>query len=160
MPSPSMPPSMHFGPERFDAPDVQALAHAQQAEMRGLYEGEGDIGPARDAAMFEPPDGLFLVGRVDGCAVACGGVCRFDATRGELKRIYVVPGERGLGYGRRILEALEDGARGLGYVAIVLETADRQAASLGLYRSAGYVPIPCYGVYAERAISRCFEKAL
>ena len=143
MPSPSMPPSMHFGPERFDAPDVQALAHAQQAEMRGLYEGEGDIGPARDAAMFEPPDGLFLVGRVDGCAVACGGVCRFDATRGELKRMYVVPGERGLGY-----------------VAIVLETADRQAASLGLYASAGYVPIPCYGVYAERAISRCLEKLL
>ena len=127
---------------------------------RGLYEGEGDIGPARDAAMFDPPDGLFLVGRVDGRAVACGGVCRFDAARGELKRMYVVLGERGLGYGRRILEALEDGARGLGYVAIVLETGDRQGASLGLYASAGYVPIPCYGVYAERAISRCFEKLL
>ena len=42
---------MHFGPEPFDAPDVTALAAAQQAEMRDLYEGEADIGPLREAAM-------------------------------------------------------------------------------------------------------------
>jgi GNAT superfamily N-acetyltransferase len=151
---------MLFGPERFDAPDVLALVDAQQAEMRGLYDGEADIGPSRDAAMFEPPNGQFLVGRIDGRAVACGGVCRFDQTRAELKRMYVAPRKRGLGHGRRILEALEEEARRLGYVAIVLETGDRQPESLGLYASAGYRPIPCYGVYAERAISRCFEKLL
>jgi hypothetical protein len=42
----------------------------------------------------------------------------------------------------------------------VLETGERQHESLGLYRSAGYLPIPCYGVYAAQAISRCFEKIL
>ena len=73
------------GPERieFDAPEVTALAAAQQEEMRGLYEGEADIGPTREAPMFETPDGAFFVVRRDGRAVACGGVCRFDENRGE-----------------------------------------------------------------------------
>ena len=151
---------MHSGPEPFDSPDVQALAEAQQEEMRGLYGGEGDIGPTREGRMFEPPDGVFLLTRVDGSAVACGGVCRFDTARAELKRMYVLPIARGTGLGRRMLEALEAEARRLGYTGIVLETGDSQPEALGLYTSAGYGPIPCYGVYAARALSRCFEKQL
>ena len=151
---------MHSGPERFDSFDVQALVEAQQEEMRGRYAGVGDIGPAREAHMFEPPDGVFLVTRAEGRAVACGGVCRFDAARAELKRMYVLPAARGNGLGRRLLEALEDEARQLGYTGIVLETGDKQPEALGLYLSAGYGPIPCYGVYASRTLSRCFEKTL
>lgn len=129
--------------------------------MRGLYEGEADIGPTREASMFVPPDGTFLVARGDdGEPLGCGGICRFDETRAELKRMYVVPAARGRGLGRRLLEELEAAARGLGYVAVVLETGIRQPESLGLYASSGYEPIPCYGVYAARAISRCFEKRL
>src|SRR5258705_10340479 len=98
---------MPSGPEltstRFDDPDIQALASAQQEEMRGLYGGEADIGPRRDAWMFEPPDGAFIAARIDGTAVGCGGVCRFDDTRAELKRMYVAPDARGLGLGRRLL---------------------------------------------------------
>lgn len=152
--------SMRSGPEPFDAPDVQALVVAQQEEMRGLYEGEADIGPTREASMFVEPDGVFLVVRDEGRAIACGGVCRFDVDRAELKRMYVVPEARGRGLGRTVLEALEAEARRLGYRAIVLETGDRQAEALGLYRSAGYEPIPCYGIYATRALSLCFEKVL
>jgi GNAT superfamily N-acetyltransferase len=151
---------MRSGPEPFDSSDVQALVEAQQEEMRGRYAGVGDIGPAREAHMFEPPDGVFLVARVDGHAVACGGVCRFDIARAELKRMYVVPAARGTGLGRRLLEALEAEARRLDYTGIVLETGNQQPEALGLYVSAGYGPIPCYGVYASRALSRCFEKRL
>ena len=139
---------------------MQALVIAQQEELRAL-DGSGDIGPVREAAMFEPPEGVFLVVRNDdGAAVACGGICRFDETRAELKRMYVVPSERGRGHGRRVLEDLEDAARRLGYSGVVLETGELQTASLGLYRSAGYEPIPCYGVYASRSWSRCFDKRL
>jgi GNAT superfamily N-acetyltransferase len=148
------------GPEPFDSPEVTALVDAQQEEMRGRYEGEADIGPTREAAMFLPPDGVFLVVRDDGRAVGCGGVCRFDETRAELKRMYVVPDARGRGLGRLLLVALEDEARRLGYDGIVLETGDRQPEALGLYESAGYERIPCYGVYATRAVSRCYEKHL
>ncbi len=150
---------MPSGPEPFDSPDVQALVRAQQQELRGR-DGAGDIGPTREAWMFEPPDGVFLVSRVEGRAVGCGGICRFDETRAELKRMYVVPAERGLGLGRGLLVALEAEAHRLGYAGIVLETGELQPESLGLYASAGYEPIPCYGVYAGRTWSRCFEKPI
>jgi GNAT superfamily N-acetyltransferase len=145
----------------FDSSEAQALAHAQQEEMRGLYGGEADIGPAREAAMFVESDGVFLVVRGDdGAALACGGIARFDDDRAELKRMYVVPAARGRGLGRRILVELEDAARRLGYTAVVLETGDRQPAALGLYESSGYERIPCYPPYDSRALSLCFEKRL
>jgi GNAT superfamily N-acetyltransferase len=152
---------MRSGPEPFDSPDVVALTEAQQEEMRGRYDGEADIGPTRVAGMFVAPDGVFVVVRDgDGRAVGCGGVCRFDATRAELKRMYVRPESRGLGLGRRLLAELEEHARALGYAGIVLETGDRQPESVGLYVSAGFERIPCYPPYAERALSLCFEKRL
>jgi len=152
---------MRSGVEPFDSPDVQALAHAQQEEMRGLYGGEADIGPTREAAMFVEPDGVFLVVRDDeGSAVACGGIARFDAERAELKRMYVVPAARGRGLGRRVLVELEGAARRLGYAAVVLETGDRQPEALALYESSGYERIPCYPPYDSRALSLCFEKRL
>jgi len=152
---------MRSGPESFDSPDVQALALAQQEEMRGRYEGEADIGPAREASMFESPDGVFLVVRDDdGRAVACGGIARFDESRAELKRMYVLPELRGRGLGRRVLVELEEAARRLGYAGVVLETGDRQPEALGLYGASGYERIPCYPPYDSRALSLCFEKRL
>ena len=152
---------MRSGPESFDSPDVQALVTAQQAEMLELYEGEADIGPTREGPMFVPPEGVFLVLRDDeGRAVGCGGIARFDAARGEVKRMYVVPDARGLGLGRRLLAELEAQARALGYAGVVLETGDRQPAALALYRSAGYVRRPCWPPYDSRALSFCFEKTL
>jgi putative acetyltransferase len=151
---------MLSGPDSFDSPDVQALVLAQQEEMRGLYEGEADIGPTREAAMFVEPEGIFLVVRDEGRAIACGGICRFDDARAELKRMYVVPEARGRGLGRDVLEALETEARRLGYRAVVLETGDRQPEAMGLYESSGYERIPCYPPYSGRALSLCFEKVL
>jgi GNAT superfamily N-acetyltransferase len=148
------------GPEPFDSPEVTALVTAQQEEMRGLYEGEADIGPTREAAMFVPPDGEFIVVRDDGRAIGCGGVCRYDETRAELKRMYVVPEARGRGLGRLLLVELEAAAVRLRYTGIVLETGDRQPEALGLYESAGYERIPCYGIYATRELSLCLEKRL
>jgi GNAT superfamily N-acetyltransferase len=151
---------MRSGPEPFESPDVQALCAAQQREMHGIY-GEADIGPTREAPMFVPPDGVFLVLREDdGRAIGCGGIARFDAARGEVKRMYVVPEARGRGLGRRLLEELEAQARALGYTSVVLETGDRQPEALGLYESAGFERIPCYPPYDSRALSLCFEKRL
>ena len=128
--------------------------------MTALYRGEADIGPTRDAAMFEPPAGIFLVLRDDdGRAVACGGIVRFDEERGELKRMYVVPERRGRGLGRRLLVELEQAAVRLGYRGVVLETGDLQPEALGLYETSGYQRIPCYPPYDSRALSLCFEKS-
>jgi GNAT superfamily N-acetyltransferase len=152
---------MRSGPESFDSPDAVALCAAQQAEMVELYEGEADIGPTRDASMFVEPHGVFLVLRDDdGRPVACGGIARFDDTRGEVKRMYVVPAARGRGLGRRLLEELEAEARRLGYGSVVLETGDRQREAVGLYESTGYERMPCYPPYDSRELSICYEKRL
>jgi putative acetyltransferase len=147
--------------EPFDSPDAVVLCGAQQAEMLQLYEGEADIGPTREASMFVEPHGVFFVVRDDdGRAVGCGGIARFDATRGELKRMYVAPEARGRGLGRLLLVELEAQARRLGYASVVLETGDRQAEAVGLYESSGYERIPCYPPYDSRELSLCYEKRL
>ena len=151
---------MRSGPEPFDSPDVQELCAAQQREMLALYEGEADIGPKRDAAMFVPPRGVFVVVRDGEHAIACGGVTRFDDQRGELKRLYVRPEARGRGLGRLVLDELERHARELGFAALVLETGDKSEAALGLYRNAGFASVRCWPPYDSRELSLCFEKRL
>ncbi|MGH3040536.1 MAG: GNAT family N-acetyltransferase [Gaiellaceae bacterium] len=113
-----------------------------------------------EASIFEPPSGAFLIGRVDGEAVACGGIARYDEATAEIRRMYVVPGARGRGLSRRLLAALEDEARALGYAFVPLETGNLQTPAIGLYVSAGFGPIPRYGPFADDPKSVCFEKRL
>lgn len=95
-----------------------------------------------------------------GVDVACGGLCRYDAETGEIRRMYVVPEHRGRGLSRQLLGALEGEASGLGYERVRLETGVRQHEAIGLYRSAGFEPIERYGPYVDDELSVCFEKRL
>jgi len=78
----------------------------------------------------------------------------------ELKRMYVVDRARGRGFARRLLAELERTAAGAGARRMVLETGTRQPEAIGLYRSAGYHPIPGFGVYRCAPGSRYFGKPL
>jgi GNAT superfamily N-acetyltransferase len=103
---------------------------------------------------------------LDGAPAGCGAVRMLPADGilgggvAELKRMYVVPAERGRGLSRAILSELETRAPGLGATRVVLETGDKAHAALGLYESAGYARIPCFGAYAASPTSICFEKRL
>ncbi len=48
----------------------------------------------------------------------------------------------------------------MGYLGLRLETGIRQPAAIRLYERSGDRRIPCYGRYAARQISICFEKSL
>jgi GNAT superfamily N-acetyltransferase len=146
--------------ESFATEAAQALAAALEAELLGRYEGMPGSGGLPEPGVFQPPRGAFLVGREDGVAVACGGVCRYDNTTAEVRRMYVVPAARGRGLSRRLLAALEDEARKLGYETVRLETGNRQTEAIGLYTSAGYSGIERYGPFADDERSVCFEKRL
>lgn len=136
------------------------MADAQQAELTERHHGSPGSGAMPSPEYFEPPDGTFVVAFDDDEPVGCGGVGRLDETIGELRRMYVLPAHRGKGLGRVILERLEDSARELGYTTMRLETGNEAPEALGLYRSAGYVPIPCWGPFATDPKSLCFEKEL
>ena len=152
---------MEIRRERFDSEAGRILAEALEAELLAAYDGVPGSGGLPSASVFEPRNGgAFLVGRLEGEIVACGGIARYDGVTGEIRRMYVVPSARGRGLARLVLAALEDEARSLGYSFVRLETGRLQATAIGLYVSAGFGPIPRYGPFLDDPRSVCFEKRL
>jgi GNAT superfamily N-acetyltransferase len=144
--------------EAFDSPVAQRLIAAVQAEYVVRYGGP-DEAPI-DPSQFVPPNGLFLVGYLGVEPVATGGLRRHDDGEVELKRMYVVPAERGRGFSRVMLAVLEARAREMGATRIVLETGNRQPEAVSLYESSGYTRIEGFGYYADAPLSISFEKRL
>jgi DNA-binding MarR family transcriptional regulator/predicted GNAT family N-acyltransferase len=93
--------------------------------------------PADDRDLV-PPRGQFLVASVDGESVACGAVKAIGTGVGSVKRMWVADSARGLGIGRRMLEALEAQARELGLTTLRLETNKALTEAIALYKSAGF----------------------
>ena len=134
---------------------MEELARRYPGDDPGCRGGEPEPGE------LEPPSGRFLVARMEGEPVGCGGVYAQDgAGPAELRRMYVQPEARGLGISRRILEALEQEARALGRKRLWLETGVNQPEAIGLYESSGFERIPNFGPYVGEARSVCFEKLL
>ena len=59
----------------------------------------------------------------------------------ELQRMYLLPPARGLGLGRRLVQACLRGARKRGYSACYAESMGFMAAARRLYESAGFEPL-------------------
>ncbi|MGP4020532.1 GNAT family N-acetyltransferase [Saccharopolyspora sp. 5N708] len=149
----------------YDHPDAMKLIDALQQEYVVRY-GEEDV-TVVDPTEFQPPNGLFLVGYLDDCAVASGGwrihdgdEAGFQDGDAEFKRMYIVPEARGKGLARRLLAELETTAVLAGRKRLVLETGMRQPEAIGLYTSSGYTEIEKFGAYRNDPLSRCFAKEL
>ena len=92
--------------------------------------------------------------------VGCGAIREFSTEKMEVKRMYTLPGYRGLGIATTILNELEAWASELSYTKCVLETGKRQPEAIQLYKRNGYKIIPNYGKYADVENSVCFEKEI
>jgi GNAT superfamily N-acetyltransferase len=130
----------------YDDPVAQELVGQVQQEYVVRYGGP-------DAAVvepgeFAPPEGRFLVARVGGRPVACGGWRAIEHGIVEVKRVYVVAEHRRRGLARLVMGALEQTARRAGHAHAVLNTGPEQPEALGLYAALGYRPVPGFGVYA------------
>ena len=121
--------------------------------------GSADSG-GLDLSELEQAGAAFVVGRLQGAAVACGALRPFADGIVEIKRMYVKPEASGKGIANKMLEVLERSANLMGYKRIVLETGKRQTEAISLYRQAGYTPIPCFRQPNTHASSVCFEKLL
>jgi len=140
-------------------PDAEALMAMLDAEVSALYDGTtgtGALSPEERAAF----NGVFLVARRNGAAVACGAVRFLDESTGELKRIYVKAEERGSGAAQSLVGELERAAGERGASRVVLETGDRMDRAIRFYEGLGYVRVPPYAEHAAKSWAVCFEKRL
>jgi DNA-binding MarR family transcriptional regulator len=130
------------------------------AELVERFDGGFDQGRTLTVGErdFIPPFGAFLVASVDGEAVACGALKTFTRGIGYLKRMWVARSVRGLGFGRRMLTALEAQARDFRMSRVRLETNRALVEAIGLYRCSGYSEVPAFN--AEPYADYLFEKRL
>lgn len=140
--------------------DAAALIERLTAELAERYDFLDD-----GTGNFRPEDvsghgAAFLVGRVNGVAIACGALKPMLPGVGELKRIFVTPEYRGNGVGRKLLKALEERGKNFGYSTLRLETGVRQPESLRLYEAAGFQRIPNFEPHVGSEWSVCYEKVI
>ena len=111
-----------------------------------------------DAAEITPPAGVFVLARLDGEAVGCGGLKCIDEATGEIKRVWTAPKVRGMGVGRRMLRTLEAAARDMGLNRLRLDTNRALKEAYALYRKEGFLEIARFNdnPYADH----WFEKRL
>ena len=100
---------------------------------------------------YAPPSGrLILAGAPDqafGCialrplvAEGCCGDAKVSAANGagEVKRLYVQPGNRGGGWGSKLADALIAEARAIGYRELKLDTLEWMSDARKLYAKLGF----------------------
>ncbi|MGW0395730.1 GNAT family N-acetyltransferase [Streptomyces sp. NPDC003042] len=152
-------------PEPFTTPDATVLRRAYYAEVAGRYWKRSVTEAEIDQGLLDfpddglvPPTGEFVVGRLDGVPLACGGIRLLDPVTAELTRVYVDRRARGAGGGAALLTALEAAGRALGAERVRLDTRSDLVEARALYARHGYREIPAYnsGPYAQH----WFEKSL
>ncbi len=132
-----------------DTPEGVATVRAlfrEYAEAIGTdleYQGFS----AELAALPSPyvkPSGALLIAHVGDDVAGCVGLRPIDASVGEMKRLYVRHAFRGLGLGKRLVEAIVQSARQAGYLELRLDTLPAMASAQALYEQLGFVEIPPY----------------
>jgi DNA-binding MarR family transcriptional regulator/predicted GNAT family N-acyltransferase len=116
------------------------------AELARRFDGGFDTatGDPSDSADLLPPSGSFLVARLDGEPVGCGGLKTLDRETGEIKRVWTAASARGIGVAGRIMQRLEELAKEQGFARLRLDTNRSLTEAQALYRKLGYHEIGRY----------------
>ncbi|WP_436533906.1 bifunctional helix-turn-helix transcriptional regulator/GNAT family N-acetyltransferase [Actinoplanes sp. HUAS TT8] len=106
----------------------------------------------------EDVDGTLMLAREDDRPIGCGLWTRLTPGVAELRHLWISPEARGIGLGRRLLNALEADAVANGITVMRLGTHGVLGEAIGLYRGAGYTEIPNYSDSPYNQLT--FTKAL
>ena len=150
---------LQIAPEPADGADAQYCLAEYYRELDARFEGgfDPDKSALRSTEGFAPPAGVFLVVRLDGKPVGCGGFKPLGEAA-YIKRMWIDRSARGLGLARQLLGALEDHARAAGYSTVCLETNRTLGEAQNLYRSSGYTEVRAFN--DEPYAHHWFEKVL
>ena len=144
--------------ERPDSDDARLLITELDAYLLPLSPKESRHGYPAEKLLNE--DVPFFIIRDNGIPVGCGGVKLFGSGYGEIKRMYIRPQFRGLGFAKLMLDHLADHARSQGIAILRLETGIGQREAIGLYERAGFQLITPFGEYKPDPLSRFYEKRI
>jgi len=103
---------------------------------------EPEVAAQRIAQHIERGDSTFLVigdGPEGFAQLRYRASLYAKGTEAHLQELYVVPGQRGRGLGRVLLDAAMEEARTAGAGFIDLATSEDDVAARGLYESAGFI---------------------
>jgi GNAT superfamily N-acetyltransferase len=130
------------GASRFLFADV--IAHSFfHGELARSFKQGFDVARSRDpdAKDMHRPRGTFIVAMSDGLPIGCVGLKGSGGGVAEIKRLWVAPSARGLGLGRRLMDAAESAARELSIKVLRLDTNSALPEARQLYRSSGWTEI-------------------
>jgi GNAT superfamily N-acetyltransferase len=144
--------------ERPDSADAIVLINELEAHLDPLYPAKSRHGYSVEKLIAQ--DVAFFVLRENDAPAGCGGIQLFGSAYGELKRMYVRPRFRGLGFGKLLLDHLTDYARMQGVGLLRLETGIHQSAAIRLYEQMGFQRIGRFGDYVEDPLSLFYEKRI
>lgn len=139
-----------FGAERIvvkaadpESAEARHCLGAYYEELAARFEEGFEVARSRDpqARQMRPPLGAFLVALSDGLPVGCVGLKGAGDGSAEVKRLWVSPAARGLGLGRRLMQAVEGAAAGLSIRRLRLDTNRALSEALDFYRAAGWTEI-------------------
>ena len=141
-------------------PDAVRCFEAYYRELDRRFDGGFDVGQSRtfEADEVRPPNGIVLIAHLDDRAIGCGSLKAGPTKPPEIKRLWVDPDARGLGVGRRLLEALEERAAATGSRSVRLDTNAALTEAIALYRATGYVEVSRFN--NETYADFWFEKRL
>jgi putative acetyltransferase len=144
--------------ESADQADVMALIAALDAYQHTLYPAASVY--ALDLASVAQDQLLLAVARdAQDMALGCGALV-LTANYAELKRMYVLPDQRGRGIAKGILAHLENAAKKSDCALMMLETGTLQPQAQRLYAQAGYLVCAAFGTYPEDEFSVFMQKQL
>jgi DNA-binding MarR family transcriptional regulator/GNAT superfamily N-acetyltransferase len=126
--------------------EARACVGAYLREIDARFPGGFDPsrGPTAEPDELVAPKGAFLLAHLDGEAIGCGAIKVLGPRVGEIKRMWVAPGARGLGIAQRLLEALETRATAMGLSTLRLDTQRSLVEARALYERNGYREIARY----------------
>lgn len=135
---------------------IDAYLHELDARFENGFDASRSV--SADPDELVPPAGVFVLARLDGEAMGCGGLKIIEPGIGEIKRMWVAPSARGLGVAQRLLDALQSQAAAMKLDTLRLDTHRSLTEARALYARNGYREIPPYNdnPYADH----WFEKRL
>jgi GNAT superfamily N-acetyltransferase len=140
-----------------ESPEGQRLLAALSDALQKITGSSG-------TASFQVSDvqlegACFVIARLPGGSPAgCGAIRPLQSGVAELKRMFAVPGSKGVG--SAVLAFLERKARQFGYGQVWLETRKVNQRAVSFYERHGYRTIANFGLYVGRPEVICLGKLL